>query len=65
MLYYLNQNTKTLHIGGYCRHTNTIPKDYLSFSTEDAAISYGGLTIKRCMLCQREKEKRLTLSEYK
>lgn len=65
MLYYLNKKTRTLHIGGYCRYTMNVPKEYLSFSTEDAAISYAGLAIKICKLCQDEKEKRLRMSEYK
>ena len=37
MKYYLNPQSGTLHIEGYCHFTRPAPKEYLKFDTEAAA----------------------------
>lgn len=53
MKYYLNPQSGTLHIEGYCHFTRPAPKEYLKFDTEESA---DGIFTKNCKLCQKKKE---------
>lgn len=49
--YYLNDNTKKLHIIGGCCHTRYIPQNAKLFSTEDEAIAAETRYMSYCKLC--------------
>ena len=53
MCYYLNPQTGTLHIEGYCHLTCPVPKEYLKFAKEE---DVEGIFTKKCKLCQKKKE---------
>jgi hypothetical protein len=51
-------NTKihTLHIKGYCTHTNGLCADSLSFDSENEALAYDGRAVGLCKLYQKKRE---------
>ena len=57
--YLYNPGTHTLHIVGYCCHTNGIKPEYKPFNTENEALAYDGRGVRMCKICQKEREKRL------
>lgn len=65
MKHYLNTQTGTLHIDGYCRFTNPVPKEYLKFDTEEEAHAYGGLSIGLCKFCLNKRQQIMDESKCK
>ena len=54
--YLYNTKTHTLHIKGYCTHTNGLCTDFLSFDSENEALAYDGRAVGLCKLCQKKRE---------
>ena len=57
--YLYNPGTHTLHIVGYCCHTNGIKPEYKPFNTENEALAYDGRGVRMCKTRQKEREKRM------
>lgn len=58
--YVLNPQNGKIHIVGYCRFTNSRPKEWKGFSTEEEARSYyGGQSAGLCKLCLGKREEKL------
>ena len=66
--YFLNTETNTLHIEGFCPATHDGMKDqgnYKSFRSEDEALAYGGRAVGLCKRCQKKREQILYLEGRK
>ena len=60
--YIYNIGSHTLHIRGFCRHTNERMADgngYKCFSDEDEVLAFDGRAVSMCKLCQAERDKRM------
>lgn len=56
--YYLNENTKKLHIIGGCCHAQHIPQQAKTFYTEDEAIAAETRYMSYCKICFKNKGQR-------
>ena len=60
-MYLYNTKKGTLHIIGYCTHSQRKPdKDWLAFRTEAEAEQHAGSTGNRiymCKICQKKRDK--------
>lgn len=54
--YFLNTDSRTLHITDYCCHSKPLPYNIKWFDTEEEAHIFAGRMIKPCMLCDKKKE---------
>lgn len=54
-----NPKSRTLHIKGYCCHTNGSCREYIPFDTENEAIAHDGRAVGFCKLCLRKREQKM------
>ncbi len=54
--YLYNAKRNTLHIKGYCCHTNGLYSDYMPFANENEALAYDGRAVSMCKICQKKRE---------
>ena len=64
MEYLYNPKTHTLHIKGFCHHTNGKCAGFVRFYQENQALSHDGGSARLCKLCQKERERRLNEKSF-